>query len=63
MPKNKNSYQKSVQSLVGILLLVLGMTLILLWWRDVVSLFRAGLALMAALGGLVILYSLSQPPK
>lgn len=36
--------------------LVAGVTLILLWWPDVVSLFKAGGALLLALGGLVLLY-------
>ena len=40
----------------GSVCLVVGIALILVWWSDVVSLFRAGGALLLALGGLVLLY-------
>lgn len=37
-----------------------GIALILLWWLDVVSLFKAGGALFLALGGMVLLYMIKE---
>ena len=47
---------KTVLFAGGSVCLVLGIALILLCWTDVVSLFKAGGALLLALGGLVLLY-------
>ena len=38
---------------------ILGVTLILAWWPDVVSLFRGGVGIVLAVGGLLAIYSLN----
>lgn len=53
----KSSEQKTVRLAVGIVLLVIGVTLILAWWPQIVMVFRAALALALALAGLVVLYT------
>ena len=40
--------------------LVAGIALILLWWPQVVDLFKAAGALFLALGGLVLLYMIKE---
>ena len=60
MSKNKFS-QKLIRSLVATVILVLGMTLILVWQKDVMCLLRATIGLILSLAGLVMLYSLSKP--
>jgi len=40
--------------------LVTGISLILAWWPDVVSLFKAASALFLALGGMVLLYMIKE---
>ncbi len=58
---NQNApYQKFVQLLIGIALLTLGITLILVWRHDVVSLFRGVIGMTLALAGLLILYGLNK---
>ena len=46
--------------LCGGFCLVAGITLILLWWQDVVALFKAVGAVLLALGGLVLLDMLKE---
>lgn len=53
-------YKKFVLFLCGCFALVLGVTLTLIWWADVVSLFRGGVGLILALGGMIVLYSLNR---
>lgn len=48
--------KKTIQFLIGGFILVLGITLILLWWPAVVGLFKGALGLGLALAGLVMLY-------
>ena len=40
--------------------LIAGISFILLWWPDVVSLFKAGGALSLALGGMLLLYMIKE---
>ncbi|MFA5089105.1 MAG: hypothetical protein WC552_08765 [Candidatus Omnitrophota bacterium] len=42
--------------ILGSLVLVMGITLILAWWPDVVALFKGSLGFLLALAGLFILY-------
>lgn len=49
--------KKSLYAIAGIPLLIVGITLILVWWVDVVSIFRGGIGLALALAGLLVLYS------
>ena len=51
---------KTLLFLLGSVFLVLGIALILLWWKDVVSLFKAGGALMLTLVGLLLLYMIKE---
>jgi len=53
---NKN--KKALLYIVGSFVLVFGITLILMWWSDVVILFRGMAGFVLALAGLLILYSL-----
>lgn len=46
--------------MLGSFILVLGITLILVWWPDVVALFRASIGMALALAGLLVLYSLNR---
>ena len=57
---SKSIFKKGVLFVLGSLILVLGITLILRWWGDVVVLFRAGIGMVLALAGLLILYSLGR---
>ncbi|MCR4336449.1 MAG: hypothetical protein NUV91_01390 [Candidatus Omnitrophica bacterium] len=41
---------------LGSVFVILGITLILVWWKDVVSLFRGFGGMFIALGGLLLLY-------
>lgn len=52
--------KKNVLYLLGSFILILGITLILAWWPDVVGLFRGMIGMLLAVGGLVILYSLQR---
>lgn len=42
--------------IAGVCALILGIALILLWWPQVVNLFKGGIGMILALAGLVILY-------
>jgi len=52
--------KKLILAFLGSFILILGVTLVLAWWPDVVSLFRGCLGMALALAGLLILYSLNQ---
>ena len=56
----KGSQTKMIQFLAGGVILILGVTLILVWWADVVSLFKGALGIGLALGGLVMLYMVNK---
>lgn len=57
MPKDKPKIL--LQSLMGIVLLVFGITFILVWWGDVVGLFRGALGIALGLARLLTLYFLT----
>ncbi len=52
--------KRLIFALIGSFILVLGVTLVLAWWTDVVVLFRGGIGMVLALAGMLILYSLNQ---
>jgi hypothetical protein len=54
----KTPLKKLILYLLGSFILVAGISLILLWWRDVVILFRGIFGMVLALAGLLALYSL-----
>ena len=56
----KNIPKRLVLTVLGIGFLVLGVALILVWWHDVVSLFRGTSGMALALAGLLMLYSLKE---
>lgn len=43
-------------TIMGSGFLILGITLILVWWPAVVAFFRGGLGILISLGGLFLLY-------
>ena len=52
--KVKNS--RELLLLCGTVVLVIGLTMILMWWSDVVTVFRGFGGILVALGGMFILY-------
>ena len=58
--QQKSAYKKFVTFLIGFFILILGITLILAWWEDVVTLIRGALGMMLAGGGLLALYTLNK---
>ena len=56
---NERGAKTLMRFLVGIFILILGITLILVWWKDVAALFRGVAGMILALGGLLVLYSVS----
>jgi hypothetical protein len=44
----------------GFVFLILGITLVLVWWADVVSFFRGFIGVLIALGGLLVLYMVKE---
>lgn len=56
----KSTYKRFLMFLVGFFILILGVTLILAWWKDVVILFKGAIGMMLALGGLLALYTLNK---
>ena len=56
----KNTYKKFVLFLAGFFVLILGITLILIWWDDVVVLFRGTVGIILALAGLFTLYAVKR---
>lgn len=51
---------KPLLFLCGGVVLLLGITFILAWWQDVVSLFRGGIGIILALTGLMVLYMMKE---
>lgn len=44
----------------GIFMLLVGVTSILVWWADVVSLVRGGFGIVLAVGGLLVMYTVKK---
>lgn len=51
---------KAALFLIGGTLLVLGITLVIAWWPDVVTVFRGFAGVIIALGGMVVLYMVKE---
>ena len=51
---------KNLLFLCGGVVLIIGMTLVLFWWRDVVILFRGAIGILLALGGMLLLYMVKE---
>ena len=56
----KNTYKKFILFLAGVFVLILGVTLILVWWKDVVALLKGAAGVLLALAGLFTLYALNK---
>ena len=57
---SENNYKKFVLFVIGFFVLVLGITLILVWWKDVVALFKGAMGVILALAGLFMLYAVNK---
>lgn len=55
-----DNYKKFIFFVVGFFILILGVTLILVWWMDVAVLFRGSAGIILALAGLLTLYALNK---
>ncbi|HPB68645.1 MAG TPA: hypothetical protein PLT76_02915 [Candidatus Omnitrophota bacterium] len=44
----------------GFTVLIAGIAMILVWWQDVVSLFKGAIGMGVALGGLLLLYMVKE---
>ena len=53
-------YKRFVLFAAGFFVLVLGMTLVLAWWGDVVVLFKGAAGIILALAGLFMLYAVNK---
>lgn len=50
--------KKTLRVISGIVLIIIGVTMVLIWWNDILNFLKAVLALGLAIGGLLVLYSL-----
>lgn len=55
MSANKKFSKKAILFLAGSAVLISGVTLVLLWWPEVVFLFKGAAGMVLALAGLVML--------
>ncbi len=53
---DKAGYKKFLMFLVGVFVLILGVTFVLVWWEDVAAVFRGFIGVILAIAGLVVLY-------
>lgn len=51
---------KPILLFLGSFFMVLGITLVLVWWQDVVGLFKGVFGVAVALGGLMVLYMIPE---
>lgn len=56
MEKKKNLSKNIILFFIGAMVLLAGITLVLLWWEDVVRIFRGVVGIVLALVGLFMLY-------
>ena len=56
----KNTLKDLIGFPLGCVLLITGVTLILVWWQDLVIIFRGVIGFIIALAGLFILYLAGQ---
>ncbi|MCA9405091.1 MAG: hypothetical protein KC684_01010 [Candidatus Omnitrophica bacterium] len=55
-----DSYKTFLKALLGVVILIVGVTMILAWWPQVVALFQGFLGLAFAIAGMLVLYSISK---
>lgn len=58
--QTKNKSKQAMMAAVGVFVLLLGISLVLTWWRDVVVLFRGVIGMILAVAGLLVLYSIKK---
>jgi hypothetical protein len=58
--KKAKHYKNFVLFVAGIFILLLGVTLILVWWKDAVMLFKGSVGMILALAGLFMVYAMSK---
>lgn len=58
--EGKDSYKVFLQFLVGLFVLILGITLTLSWFDEVIILFKGAVGIILALAGLFTLYALNK---
>ncbi|HPN57381.1 MAG TPA: hypothetical protein PLD92_11095 [Candidatus Omnitrophota bacterium] len=51
---------KAALLVTGFAVLIAGIIMILVWWQDVVSLFKGAVGMGVALGGLLLLYMVKE---
>lgn len=56
----KNTLKELIGFPLGCILLIIGVTLILVWWQDLVIIFRGVIGFIIALAGLFMLYLAGQ---
>ena len=56
MSKKENGVKTVFLIICGVGFLILGITLVLVWWEDVVGLFKGAIGMALAVLGLIILY-------
>ncbi len=56
----KNVLKESIGFPLGCMLLIIGVTLILVWWKDLVVIVRGVIGFVIALAGLFMLYLAGQ---
>ena len=59
----KENYKRFVLFVIGFFVLVLGVTLILVWWKDLVTLFKGSIGFVFALAGLFMMYAVNKTRK
>ncbi len=56
----KDSYKKFVLFAIGFFILILGITLVLVWWKDIVVLFKGAVGIILALAGIFMMYAVNK---
>ena len=60
MKKKKKESNKAFFVVCGTGMLITGITLVLVWWPQVVNLFKGFVPMALAVGGLVVLYLIKE---
>ena len=56
----KGPSKKITLFIIGFAVLISGITLVLMWWKDVVILFHGAIGMILALAGMIILYMMKE---
>lgn len=58
--KEVNPYKKFILLLTGFVILVLGISLILCWWHEVIVFVKGFIGMALAISGLLMMYGLNK---